>query len=266
MQQSLENQSATAPSTWMNKVEIASVVLSLGASVTLAALKNAACAATIPLSLTAALHLANRQRLMNAMAQSQQQAMTQLHAQVQQQQQQAIAQQQQDSQTEFAAVKAQFTTMEATFSQQLQGLDEKGTNIEAVLEKLREIDRCTQAIRTNPKAAGLFFQRGQVRQSLKRMEDTRLAIEDYTQAVQLEPTLAKAYFHRGLLRTELGEKRSAGEDLRMAAKYFFDQGEMDNYAEAKRLSEQIYEKFEPRPEPTKPEASEEKLRAADLFA
>jgi tetratricopeptide (TPR) repeat protein len=265
MQQPLQTQSVTAQSSWMDKVEIASIVISLGASVALAAFKNAACAATIPLSLTAAINLANRRQLMNAMEQSQQQAIAQLIAQ-DQQQQKSIAKQEQTSQTEFGTVRAQLTTMEEAFNQQLQGLDEKGTKIETVLEKLREIDRCTQAIRTNPKAAGLFFQRGQVRQSLQRMEDARLAIEDYTQAVELEPTLAKAYFHRGLLRTELGEKRAAGEDLRMAAKHFFSQGEMDNYAEAKRLSEQIYEKFEPRTEPASPEANEEKLRAADLFA
>jgi tetratricopeptide (TPR) repeat protein len=267
MQQPHETQLATAQSSWMNKVEIASVLISFGGSVASVMMQQFAYA-VIPLSLTAAMNLANRRRLINAIEQSQHQTNAQLVAQIQQQQK-SLEQQTQTTQTEFETIQAKIQAIQAeseVFNHQLQGLDEKGNNIETVLEKLREIDRCTQAIRTNPKAAELFFQRGQVRQSLQRMEDARLAIEDYSQAIELAPTIAKAYFHRGLLRTELGEKRQAGEDLRTAAKHFFDQGEMDNYAEAKRLSEQIFDKFEPRPEIAKLEATDEKLRAADLFA
>jgi tetratricopeptide (TPR) repeat protein len=266
-----ESQSAVKPelqlvdqkSGWMNRIELASVVISVGGSVA-SVVMNQLAFATIPLSLTAALNLANRRRLIDAIAQSHQATTTQLIIQ-DQQQRQSIDQQIQTSQTKFEAVKEELTQIQATntaLSEQLQAVDAKGTNVETVLEKLREIDRCTQAIRTNPKVADFFFQRGQVRQSLLRMEDARLAIEDYTQAVILEPSLAKAYFHRGILRSELSEKRQAGEDLRLAAKCYFDQGEMDNYAEAKRLSEQIYEKSEQRPQ----ETTEDSLRVADLFA
>jgi tetratricopeptide (TPR) repeat protein len=262
-----ETPAAKPPSSWLDSLELASIVVSVGSSIILTLTQQAALA-TIPLSFTAAINLANRKRLINAVMDSQQAATAQLVIQAQQQ-----ATQNQTYQTQFAAVDAQFTEMQglsAAFSQQLQELDAKGTNIETVLEKLREIDRFTQVIRTNPNAAEPYFNRGQVRQSLSRMEDNRLAIEDYTQAVKMEPGMAKAYFNRGLIRAELGERRQAGEDLRLAAKCYFDRGEMDNYAEAKRRSEEIYEKSESsRSDDAATEVetkAESKLLVADLFA
>jgi tetratricopeptide (TPR) repeat protein len=271
--QSLNNQSTPAqpPASWLNNLEIASVVVSIGSSIILTLTQQAALA-TIPLSFTAAINLANRKRLINAVMDSQQAATAQLVVQSQQQQQSVEAQRQAD-QAKFAGVGTQLVEMQElgkAFSLQLQALDEKGTSIETVLEKLREIDRFTQVIRTNPNAAEPYFNRGQVRQSLSRMEDNRLAIEDYTQAVKMEPGMAKAYFNRGLIRVELGERRQAGEDLRLAAKCYFDLGEMDNYAEAKRRSEAIYDKAESSrsdvDEATAAPKVESKLLVSDLFA
>jgi tetratricopeptide (TPR) repeat protein len=269
--QSLNNQPATPsvqpPANWLDSLELLSVAISVGGSIALAITQQAALA-TIPLSFTAAINLANRKRLINAVMESQQAATAQLVVQAQQQQET----QNRTYQTQFAAVDAQFTEMQglsAAFSQQLQELDAKGTNIETVLEKLREIDRFTQVIRTNPSAAEPYFNRGQVRQSLSRMEDNRLAIEDYTQAVKMEPGMAKAYFNRGLIRAELGERRQAGEDLRLAAKCYFDLGEMDNYAEAKRRSEAIYDKAESSRSDVETATApkvESKLLVSELFA
>jgi tetratricopeptide (TPR) repeat protein len=272
--QSLNNQSTTAqpPANWLDNLEITSVIVSIGSSVVLA-VTNQVALAMIPLSFTAAINLANRKRLINAVMESQQAATAQLVVQSQQQQQSMEAQRQAD-QSKFAGVATQLVEMQElgkAFSQQLQALDEKGTGIETVLEKLREIDRFTQVIRTNPNAAEPYFNRGQVRQSLSRMEDNRLAIEDYTQAVKMEPGMAKAYFNRGLIRAELGERRQAGEDLRLAAKCYFDLGEMDNYAEAKRRSEAIYDKAESSRSDNAEAATaapklESKLLVSDLFA
>jgi tetratricopeptide (TPR) repeat protein len=270
--QSLNNQSTTAqpPASWLDNLEIASVVVSVGSSIILTLTQQAALA-TIPLSFTAAINLANRKRLINAVMDSQQAATAQLVVQSQQQQQGIEAQRQAD-QSKFAGVATQLVEMQElgrAFSQQLQVLDDKGTSIETVLEKLREIDRFTQVIRTNPNAAEPYFNRGQVRQSLSRVEDNRLAIEDYTQAVKMEPGMAKAYFNRGLIRVELGERRQAGEDLRLAAKCYFDLGEMDNYAEAKRRSEAIYDKAESIRSDVEAATApkvESKLLVSDLFA
>ncbi len=272
--QSLNNQpntTAQPPASWLDNLELASVIISVGSSVILTLTQQAALA-TIPLSFTAAINLANRKRLIAAVMESQQAATAQLVVQSQQQQQTLEAQRQAD-QTRLGAVGAQLIEMQGlstAFSQQLTALDAKGTNIETVLDKLREIDRFTQVIRTNPTAAEPYFNRGQVRQSLSRMEDNRLAIEDYTQAVKMAPGMAKAYFNRGLIRAELGERRQAGEDLRQAAKCYFDLGEMDNYAEAKRRSEAIYDKAESSRSDgdvaTVETKTESKLLVSDLFA
>jgi tetratricopeptide (TPR) repeat protein len=284
----------------MDHLEIAAIVASCGGSIA-SALGQQVAFAVIPLSFTAAVNLANRRRLMGAIGESQQAIVTQVVVQDQRVDQltrkhetqittvsSQFSQQQQDLEKLSQTVEAQSTTATAkftaietlnkSFTEQLQALNLKDDSIEIVLEKLREIDRCTQAIRTNPKAGELYFQRGQVRQSLSRMEDNRLAIEDYTQAVALEPSMAKAYFNRGLLRSELQERRQAGEDLRLAAKSYFAQGDMENYTEAKRLSEQIYDKVD-KPESFVPSAmdddgpksgdlrsSDQKLRVNDLFA
>ena len=117
-------------------------------------------------------------------------------------------------------------SLQDSLGAQLEVLECQGTDLETVLEKLREIDRCTQLIRSNPRSAEFFLNRGEVRQSLARVEDSRLAIDDYTQAIELDPTMAKAYFNRGVLRSELDERRPAGEDLRMASKCYFDQGDI----------------------------------------
>ncbi len=263
MQQPLETQSDAQQSHWLNGLEAFSVIVSLGSSVGLAIMQQAAFA-TIPLSLTATLNLVNRKRLMNAMEQSQQTAVTQLATQ-DQAQLTKLDEHNQTNETKLAAIEEKFTqveTVSAEMNQHLQKLESKKAEIVEILQKLREIDSLTQAIRTNPKSADLFFQRGQIRQSLSRMEDQRIAIEDYTQAIQLEFTLAKAYFNRGFLRSELGEKRQAVEDLRMAAKCYFDQGDMENYDEAKRLSEQVHERIERHPAA----ADEQELVVANLFA
>lgn len=263
MQQPLETPADAQQSHWLNGLEAFSVVVSLGSSIGLAIMQQAAFA-TIPLSLTATLNLVNRKRLLNAMEQSQQTVATQLTAQ-DQAQMAKLDEQNQTNETKLAEIAEKFTkveTVSAEMSQHLQNLESKKAEIVEILQKLREIDSLTQAIRSNPKSADLFFQRGQIRQSLSRIEDKRIAVEDYTQAIQLESTLAKAYFNRGFLRSELGEKRQAVADLRMAAKCYFDQGDMESYDEAKRLTEQVHERIERQPAA----ANEQELVVANLFA
>jgi tetratricopeptide (TPR) repeat protein len=265
MQEPLEMRSDAQQFQWLGGLEIASVIVSFGGSAALVMMQQAALA-TIPLSLTAALNLVNRKRLMNAMEQSQQTAVAQLAAQDKEQQDQldTLDQQNQAYKTLLDSIEERLVAgqdADEQLNQRVQQLQTKEEGIAKVLQKLREIDSLTQAIRTNPRNADFFFQRGQVRQSLTRMEDKRIAIEDYTQAIQLEPTLAKAYFNRGFLRSELGDKRQAVEDLRIAAKCYFDQGEMENYDEAKRLGEQIHARIERQSNP-----DEQPMLVQNLFA
>jgi tetratricopeptide (TPR) repeat protein len=254
------NVSQVSAKSWMDGLEMAGVAVSVAGAIGSAVMQQVAFAA-IPLSLTAAVSLANRRRWDQALAQSQQTSTAQVIAQQQQQRSQII-----DQATGFdlklTEVTGQIDALKAEMTQQCEALSAKDSDISTALEKLWQIDRCTQAIRTNPDDAELFYQRGEIRQSLSRTEDSYLAIADYTQAIELEPTLAKAYFNRGMLRSALNERRMAGEDLRAAAKAFFDQGDMERYAEAKQLSESIYEKTEGR---TEPEGTDAQLFTTNLF-
>ncbi len=88
------------------------------------------------------------------------------------------------------------------------------------------------------------------------------AIEDYTQAIQLESTLAKARFNRGFLQSKcVGKTSDSGRNLRMAAKCYFDQGDMKTEQSCKRLSEQVHEHIE-----RQPAAADKQLVVANLFA
>jgi tetratricopeptide (TPR) repeat protein len=264
MQEPVINQSVNPEvnaKSWMDGLEVAGVVASIAGAIGAAVMQQVAFA-TIPLSLTAALSLANRRRWDQALSQSQQAAVAQLITQ-QQQQRSQMTDQGEGFELKLTEVTGQIDGLKSELAQQCEALSAKDSDIGTALEKLWQIDRCTQSIRTNPEDAELFYQRGEIRQSLSRTEDNFLAIADYTQAIALEPTLAKAYFNRGMLRSALNERRMAGEDLRAAAKAFFDQGNMERYAEAKQLSEEIYEKAEGR---TEAEVSDEKLFTTNLFA
>jgi tetratricopeptide (TPR) repeat protein len=73
------------------------------------------------------------------------------------------------------------------------------------------------------------------------MSDKQAAIADFSTAIQLAPNYAEAYRDRGILYLELGNKREAVKDLREAAKYFLEKGDIPNYEAAKELSKQAYE-------------------------
>jgi hypothetical protein len=264
MQEPIQNHSTTP--TALDYVEIGGVVVSIGAAITTIFIQQIAIAA-IPLSLTAGLSWTNRRRLANQMAAAMQQSQVQM-AQQDRQQKQTLLQQQETAklqmdglQTKLDAQAEQTRSAHQTFTSQLRSLDVQSEATSTLLDKLREIDRCTQGIRINNQDATMYYKRGKIRQNLGRSEDKMLAIDDYGQAIAFDAAFGDAYFHRGQLRAEFGEKRLAGEDLRAAAKCYFDNGEMEKYDEAKRLSEQIYEKFE-----SKGEVTEGRLRASDLFA
>jgi tetratricopeptide (TPR) repeat protein len=72
--------------------------------------------------------------------------------------------------------------------------------------------------------------------SHQRLGDQKGAIIDFTNAIRINPHCAKAYHLRGLIKANLGDYRGAVSDLRYAAKYYFDQGDLENYKETRSLS------------------------------
>jgi len=122
-------------------------------------------------------------------------------------------------------------------------------SVEELVEILREIDTLTQAISANPNDASNFYQRGLVRKRLQRLEDQRIAMEDFSQAIILEPTSAEAYYERGLLKSDFGHKQHAVDDLRTAAKFYFDRGDLAEYEKARALSQEIHDLIAGSPSP-----------------
>lgn len=131
-----------------------------------------------------------------------------------------------------------------------------------LVDTLREIDTLTQAISTNPRIASNFYKRGLTRKRLERLEDQWAAIDDFSQALTLDPTHADAYFERGLLKSEFGYKQHAVDDLRMAAKLYFEQGTLSQYEEARSLSQKIHDLISGSPSP---EAETEQYLLENLF-
>lgn len=313
--QANNTQEGTSQSHWLNIVESAAVFAAVGGSITAVFLEQIALA-SIPLSLTAVLNLANRRRQMSEVQEQQRleiahviqlsqddthsnlEAMQKTTEKVQSQIEQLMQQETQSSQTiktlteqtedfttDIAALQAHQTEGESTFSTlseqsqtakthiddlstQVTGLQDQIAQLQSsaselnsrvdaqrnssqslaaqtegvgeLVDTLREIDTLTQAISVNPNVAQNFYQRGLARKRLERLEDQRIAIEDFSQALALEPDFANAYFERGLLKSEVGHKQHAVDDLRMAAKFYFDQSDLAKYETARNLSQEIH--------------------------
>ena len=117
-------------------------------------------------------------------------------------------------------------------------LESQLTTVETVVETLQNIENASQIIRSNPEGADAYYQRGLNHQKLG---DKTGAIDDYTEALHLDSTYAKAYHSRGVLLAEIGNRKQAVEDLRLAAKYYFEQGDIESYEQARNLSKEFYQ-------------------------
>jgi tetratricopeptide (TPR) repeat protein len=306
MQHLLDAQEEARRSHWLNHVETLSVIGSVGGAIA-SAVTNQVVFASIPLSLTATLHLANRRRLIESASQVRQVMIAQISQQDQEQKAQietlkqtgqmrqdaiaqltqqdedkqlniaALTQQSQTQQQALEAVNEKLETLEAheatlfKTTQELQAdserLREKEQLLETALEQLHQIDQLTQIIRATPRDATLYYRRGLVRGSLSRLDDQRIAISDYSQAIELDANYADAYFQRGALRGKIDEKKQAVADLRIAAKLYFEAGDLTHYDEAMSLSQEQHELVSPATEleAQSQEQSAEPLVIGSLF-
>jgi tetratricopeptide (TPR) repeat protein len=90
------------------------------------------------------------------------------------------------------------------------------------------------------------------------------AVKDFSEAIRLNPKNVGAFYNRGVVRSLLGQKQGAVEDLRTAAKFYFELGDLDNYQKAKDLSLSIHE-LESQTETTTADSAE-KVLVTNLFA
>lgn len=259
----------------LDVVEALSVLGSIGGSIASVVFQEVVFA-SIPLSLSVALNLANRRRLLDAINQSNQTAIAHLT-------QQNVA-----TQTELGTLTEQLTEVRqlttdmgqsisnlsiahltqqnvetqaklGTLTEQLievrqlttnlgqsisnlekytQVTHAENTKIVEIVGCLQEISTCSQTISINSNDANAYYNRGL---NYEQLEDKESAIRDYTEAIRINPNYAEAYYKRAIARADLGNKKGAVEDLREAAKLFFDKGDIANYQKARDLSKKFHE-------------------------
>lgn len=122
-------------------------------------------------------------------------------------------------------------------SEDIQNLLSTQATINKTLQTLKQIDVYSQAIQLNPTAEA-YYNRGL---SYESLSEQQAAIGDYSAAIRLDSNYAEAYLRRGLAYIELGNKKEAIKDLRTAAKFYFAQGDIDKYQQAKELTKQLHE-------------------------
>ncbi len=261
MKQQIENQSPENTRLGTDMFDIWSGIGLVGGTVASLISQQVAVAA-IPISLAVALNIASRRRMETENQQMQQAAIANLHQyhkgsqshfseqlrQLQQTSNMQLSQQAQTQQERLKHLSGDLEKLQQVISditqesmqaqQATQNLESQQKHLESVVEELRQIENFSQALTNRPDGAEFYYQRGL---SHQRLGDQIEAIEDYTEALRLDPTHANAYHNRGILNAELGNKKRAVEDLRQAAKFYFEQGDIDNYQKARNLSKEFYE-------------------------
>ncbi len=224
-------------------------------------LGNAAFAA-IPLSFSLALQIANRRQLKVELSKMQQSSTMEMNQKINSNHSNLLEQLQQLRELQASSLNKQdhkfqtlmnelsnkikhneeslavLTIQEQQLNEFTHKLESQQKQMETIVETLQNIENFSQLIRTNPEGADAYYQRGLNHQKLG---DKTGAIEDYTEALHLDSTYAKAYHNRGVLLADIGNKKQAVEDLRLAAKYYFEQGDIESYEQARNLSKEFYE-------------------------
>ena len=235
MQKLSEVSSGSQKSHWLDIVEALSVLGAIGGSA-VSLVSQQVVFASIPLSLSVALNLLNRRRLLDLVRQNNQTAIAE------------VVQFSREHQTNLETLSGQMTEIQQLthtldkgtkeLQSYTQSLSQEQKQIGEVVACLNELEHSAQAIRANPQNAKSYYNRGLTHQ---RLGDKQAAIADYTEAIQLHPSYAKAYYNRGLAESHVGDRQGAVEDLRTAAKFFFEQGDLANYQKARDLSKRLHD-------------------------
>lgn len=129
-----------------------------------------------------------------------------------------------------------------------ENLPERLQTLETMFNNLKEITDSVNLDETTATAEA-YYNRGLNQEQLGNLN---AAIADYTQAIDCSANHAWSYFRRGLAKMENGLKQAALIDLNSAAKYFFEEGDLENYQMAKDKAAEIH----------KPTSNEENLSYA----
>jgi tetratricopeptide (TPR) repeat protein len=99
----------------------------------------------------------------------------------------------------------------------------RGTIYDDKGEKELALNDYNQAITLNPQLENAYVARGNLYDNKGEKE---LALKDYNQAIKLNPQDADAYYNRGILYVRrINTRQQAIQDLKTAAKLFYEQGD-----------------------------------------
>ncbi|GBF82308.1 tetratricopeptide repeat protein [Aphanothece sacrum] len=263
MEPQVDNQELENQETENNLPEMLDIISGVGlVGGIVGSLLNNMAFATIPLSLSVALQMANRRQMTVKMAQVQRantvqlsQKITQKNTVLSQQVEQVkhlfndqLIQQQKDYQIQFVkfsdgleeskALIADLAQENQQLNQVFTSLDSQQKEIEGIVKELLQIQTFSQDLPRHPDSPEIYYKRGL---SYQKLGNKKGAIENYTEALHFDSTYAQAYHNRGILLAELGQRRQAVEDLRLAAKYYFEKGDITSYEKARNLGKEFYQ-------------------------
>ena len=101
----------------------------------------------------------------------------------------------------------------AEIYQELDATVEEVMATQAAPDVAKEIEELNKFIQLDPNDAMAYNNRGTV---YDKLDEYRLAIQDYGKAIQLDPNNAVAYFNRGFVYDILGEYAKASADFAKA--------------------------------------------------
>lgn len=221
LRKELKKSASSQQRSWLETVEWGAVIASVAGSVAAVLLQQAALA-TIPLSVTASLSLCHRKQQHD----QQNQKIEALENAILMQSE-TLEQYQGKQDTQIVEVNSQF-----------ENIDNHITKLHFVARNLRTVQNCTQQILNTPPSSSAYYLRAMGHHQLGDLEE---AILDYSEAISRDPKNAKAYFNRGKANAKLGNKQGAVEDMRNAAKVFFEEGNIESYSKAKALSSNLHQ-------------------------
>lgn len=230
---------------WLNVAEVVTVAGSIGGSIASVFLKEIILAVA-PLSACVAFNLINRKRLLNLTTTVNNQAIATLsehnqndHSNICEQLlqiQQSLNNHQTRAEDEHKSVSERIEQLKINSKVQVHELNEKHD------ELVQKVDFLTQASVSSKSSvassADLYCKNGD---GYQKMGENQKALDEYARAIKVDSRYALAYANRGLLYSKMGDKKAAVEDLRKATKYYFEQGDIDNYQKVKNMSQNIYQ-------------------------
>lgn len=236
-----ESQITPASKNWLGTAETLTVVGSVGAAIAALASQQFAGLAALPLSISLALSLANRNRMLAQMSQYHLDQMEYLsqNRQVDQKAIAELASQTKSFGTHLVDITQNISHNQILAAANAQRLKSLGEMVEAHGSAQGEMAiKLVHLQKATAKPDEFYYEDGINHQKSGQTEE---AVASFNLAIKANESMAEAYYQRGLAQAELGNRQLAIADLRVAASIFFEQGKLEQYQKAKDLSKNVHE-------------------------